>query len=315
MTDRPLPPEPLTARDRGRSPAAVVLSGILRATRRRRGIGRRVAGEVAPTNAAPGRAVERVAAITSYPVRGRTVWRLQPLPAHRPASHAETPLVVYLHGGAFVNGIDAFHWRFVSDLVRRTGAEVLVPEYPLTPPSTARETVAWSLTAYAGPAAAARAQGRRVVVMGDSAGANLALTTAIAARDSGATAPDEVALLSPWLDVAGGSPGGIELDRFDVMVERDGGLAAGRLYAGDLGVADPSASPIHADLTGLRVTSWCGDRDQVVADQRELARRAAANGWDVAVREIPGMVHCFMLISFLPEARATAAEIAAVVRG
>ena len=314
MTDRPLPSQTLTAPDRGRSIEAAILSSVLRATRRRRGIGRRVAGEVAPTNAEPGRAVERAAAITSYPVRGRTVWRLQPRSTSRDMASA-APLVIYLHGGAFLNGIDAFHWRFVADLVRRTGAEVLVPEYPLTPPATVTETLAWSLAAYAGPAAAARAQGRRVVIMGDSAGANLALTTAIAARDAGETVPDEVALLSPWLDVAGGSPGGIELDRFDVMVEREGGLAAGRLYAGDVGVADPRASPIHADLAGLRVTSWCGDGDQVVTDQRELARRAAASGWDVAVREIPGMVHCFMLISFLPEARATAAEIAAVVRG
>ncbi|QWC83765.1 alpha/beta hydrolase [Nocardioidaceae bacterium] len=314
MTSRPLPSvAPTGLPRRGRSPQALAVAAFLTATRRRRSLGERVAGVRLPTSAPPAARVRDVAAVTSYPLDGHTVWRLQPLAP--PATGGAVPLVVYLHGGAFLNGIDPFHWRFVAGLIARTGAEVLVPEYPLTPPATVEQTLPWSVAAYAEPAASARAQGRRVVLMGDSAGANLALTTAVAARDAGLTVPDEVALLSPWLDVAGLSPGGIALDRHDPMLDRVAGLEAGRMYAGAPGVADPRVSPVHADLAGLRITSWCGDRDQVVADQRELARRAAAAGWDVATREVPGMVHCFMLIDLLPEARATAAEIAAVVSG
>ncbi len=296
---------------RGRSLQAAAVAGYLRASRSRRDLGRRLAGDLTATSAEPGETVRRVAGVTSYPLHGGRVWRLMPL---RYAEGEAPPLVVYLHGGAFVNGFSPYHWRFLADLVRRTGAEVLAPEYPLTPAATVADTLPWSLSAYAAPAASARTAGRRVVLMGDSAGANLALTTALAARDAGETVPDSVVLLSPWLDVAGGSPGGIELDAFDVMLDREAGLSAGRLYAGERGVADPTVSPIHADLTGLpEVVAWCGDRDQVVADQRLLASRAAEHGWPVTVHEAPGMVHCYMLVGFVPEARTASEQIADLV--
>ena len=214
---------------------------------------------------------------------------------------SSAPHVLYLHGGAYVGGFESVHWQFIAQLVGRTGASVSAPEYPLAPGSTVSTTLAWTVDLYADLVA----DGRPLVVMGDSAGAGLALSLAVAARDQGLAPPARLVLLSPWLDVGMTSAAGADLDRGDLILSRASLLHAGRLYAGAEGVNDPRASPLFADLSGLPPTTvYCGGDDQLVVDARRLAeRQASLPAWELAIREAPGMVHVWMFFDFLPEAK------------
>lgn len=42
-------------------------------------------------------------------------------------------VLVYWHGGAFINGIAKQHWQLIDHLTTATGWEVLVPRYGLAP--------------------------------------------------------------------------------------------------------------------------------------------------------------------------------------
>jgi monoterpene epsilon-lactone hydrolase len=260
-------------------------------------------------SAKPGKQFNGVAAVVAAELRGRTIWHLEPL---RPT--ADAPLVIFLHGGGYVTGVGQPHWWLLADVIRRSGAAVWVPDYPLAPQHTAAVTVPWTTDVYAVAIGAVQA-GRPVVLMGDSAGGGLALAVAVAAKDRGLPMPAALVLLSPWLDVGMTAPDADELDRHDRMLPRRGLLAAGKAYAGAAGVADPLASPLFADLTGLPpATVFASTTEGLIADARRLAARAAhIPGWQVDVRETPDMVHDWLLFGFLPEARAAITEIAAIL--
>ena len=56
--------------------------------------------------------------------------------------------VLYLHGGAFVEGIFCWHWYFIARMVERLGMTFTVPLYPLAPEHDAATTGAFTLDLY-----------------------------------------------------------------------------------------------------------------------------------------------------------------------
>ena len=48
--------------------------------------------------------------------------------------------MVYLHGGGFVAPIDPFQVRYAARLAAALGARVVLPDYPLTPEHTWRDS-------------------------------------------------------------------------------------------------------------------------------------------------------------------------------
>ncbi len=89
----------------------------------------------------------------------------------RPASAtADAGALVYLHGGAFVNGIQPQHWTLIAHLADTTNRVVHVARYPLAPAAdvTDAHTFLDALHERYAPEAPLH-------VLGDSAGGTLAL--------------------------------------------------------------------------------------------------------------------------------------------
>ena len=108
-------------------------------------------------------------------------------------------IILYIHGGAFVLCNHSTHRLITYELVRRTGAVVLAPEYT-RPPAAAYPvaldemvSVYRKVVGFYDPA--------NVIVAGDSAGGNLALTVTMKAIASGLPAPRALLLISPWCDL------------------------------------------------------------------------------------------------------------------
>lgn len=214
-------------------------------------------------------------------------WPVYTLTAAQPSGAT----VLFLHGGSYVFEISPFHWRFAADLVRTTGASIIVPIYTLAPLATAEVTV---------PAVARMAR-EASVLLGDSAGAGLALAAALELDH-----PVPLVLLSPWVDVSMTDPEIFTLDLVDPWLSYVGLKVAGDAYRGSLPVTDPRVSPVLGDLSSLGpMTVFTGTRDTLNADARRLAARARAAGVPVDLHEVAGMVHNYPL---LPIAEADAAR-------
>jgi acetyl esterase/lipase len=210
--------------------------------------------------------------------------------------------VLYVHGGGFVTGIDAFHVRYAARLARALGARVVMPDYPLAPEHTWRD----SHEAIADLATRLATETDDLVLMGDSAGGGHALAVALTLRDRGGPQPSHLVLHAPWVDLTTSTPD------TEAFAARDTWLFLGKLraYAGwwagspeDLG--RPEVSPALADLAGLPpALMFGGTRDLLAPGCRLLASRAGAAGWDLTYVEEPDLIHVFGLLPFLPEARA-----------
>jgi acetyl esterase len=120
---------------------------------------------------------------------------------YRPEGATGTrPVIVYFHGGIFVFGDIATAVATPRELVRRTGAIVISSHYRLAPESRfpAAHEDAWAVWNWVNDnAAELGGDPRRVAVVGEDAGGNLALNIALRARDTAFTVPLHVGLVSP----------------------------------------------------------------------------------------------------------------------
>src|ERR1051326_1956101 len=111
-----------------------------------------------------------------------------PCRLYLPDGVATPPLLVYAHGGGFMQGsLDSWD-HFLRELVRQSGAAALSVDYKLSP--EVKFPVAFEEMAAIAKLAAREGAGfgidpSHLALGGDSAGANLALATALAMRDAG----------------------------------------------------------------------------------------------------------------------------------
>ena len=218
-------------------------------------------------------------------------------PARRNAS-----AILYLHGGGFCVGSPATHRALTSRLARATGLPVFAADYRLAPehpfPAAPEDAIAvYRALCEAGP----------VVLAGDSAGARLALTTALSAGERGLRQPAALVLFSPWIDLANVPD--------ETCTEVMTSAAWLRACAEHFGSAAATLSPLRADLHALPPTL-------IQAGSEELLRRDAESLHDalekagVAVRceIIPTRWHAFQLhAGMLPSAGAAVARAAAFI--
>jgi len=238
--------------------------------------------------------------VSTHRVRGRDVHVVRG-PGHT-ASAAGA--VVYLHGGAYTNEVVDQQWAFVAALAARTGVEVHVPIYGLAPHHTASEAVDLVAEVVHGLVA----QGRSVVLLGDSAGGGLAL---VAAQQAAPAVRQRVAgllLIAPWIDLTMANPAVDAVEPTDPWLTRAGLHPIARSWAGDLALDDPVVSPLFGDLTGLPpVEVRVGTRDITAPDCRELERRMP-DGAAFALHVEDGAIHDYPLLP-TPEGRAAIREI------
>lgn len=209
--------------------------------------------------------------------------------------------VVYLHGGGYVAGIDPFHVRYLTRLATALGARVVLPDYPVAPKHTWRDShdqVADLTQRWA-------ADSGDLVLAGDSAGGGYALAIAETLRDRGGPQAARLLLHSPWVDLTTSTPESARFSEVDpwLFLAKLGAYAD--WWAGspdDLG--RPEVSPALGDLRGLPpALMFCGTRDTLAPGCRLLARRAAEAGWDLTYVERPGLIHVYPLLPGIPEAK------------
>jgi acetyl esterase/lipase len=219
----------------------------------------------------------------------RFVAGIRVLTAQPGGASTATRRLLFFHGGCYVFEIVPEHYRFCAALAQALGAAISIPIYPLAPENSAafiQEKMR----------AVVDALGPFDAWLGDSAGAGLAL--ALAQQNPH---PPPLVLLSPWLDIALENPAIGPIDERDPWLSRVGLRECGRLYAKELDSKDPRVSPIHGRLDHIpRISMFIGTRDIFLPDARKLRDRAPEK---IALFEYPEMVHEFMLIRFLPEAR------------
>ncbi len=226
---------------------------------------------------------------TTLPARGVTIEAatVAGVPGEwlRRAGMAQPPragAVLYLHGGAYCIGSPRGHRALTGRLALATALPVFAADYRLAPEHPHPAALHDALAAYD-----ALAKLGPVVIAGDSAGGGLALATALALRDAGATSPAALVLLSPWVDLRVPDTPPPEPPG-EAMLSMAWALACAAHYLGQGTAAEtpasaPLASPLLADLRGLPPTLIQAGTDELLHGQA-LQLEAALQQAGVAVR-------------------------------
>ena len=195
--------------------------------------------------------------------------------------------VLYLHGGGFTVGSPATHRALAAHLAAASGATVHLLDYRLAPEHPFPAAVDDAVAAYR-DLVAGGADPRRTALAGDSAGGWLALTAALRLRADGDRLPAVLGLVSPWLDLSGGSwP-----DRIDPMLQPAWLHRCAAAFIGGADVTGSAFAPLAADLSGLPpMVVQVGSEEILLPDAVRLARTARAAGVPVDLRRLDGLWH------------------------
>lgn len=142
-----------------------------------------------------------------------------------------------------------------------------------------------------------------IILIGDSAGANLAIETVMYLRDNDISLPRVLLLQSPWVDLGTSHESIVSNSEKDQVLGSAAPLYPEILnpsYAGSLSVDDSRLSPINGNLAGLPpMLIQTGGNEIFLSEDEEFAHKAARAGVHVTLSIYPGMPHNFGIC--LPE--------------
>jgi acetyl esterase/lipase len=222
-----------------------------------------------------------------------------PLPAnvYTPVGTGPFPVVLYFHGGGWVIADKNVYDGGARGLAHAAQAIVVSVDYRQAPEH--KFPAAWddALAAYRWLAANAASLGgdpARLALAGESAGGNLAVATAIAARDAGLPAPRHVVSVYPVAQTSLNTESYIEnaiakpLNR--AMVQ----WFVEHLVRDEADLKDTRLQLIEADLAGLSPVTLINARpDPLRSDGAKLEDALRDAGVPVERREYEGVAHEF----------------------
>lgn len=202
--------------------------------------------------------------------------------------------VIYLHGGQYLKQPSLYHWKFLDTLARRTRAEIFFPVYPLAPVHNHEEAYERICSLYR--TVAEEYGARNVTLMGDDAGATLAIGLAQQLPELGMDQPSHLILVSPWADITLENPSVYDYENVDPLLAAYGMRKVGSLWAHGLDPHDPRLSPVNGDVRMLRnVLMFVGTRELLYPDARLLFDRIHATGTHAQLVEGRGLNHNYPL--------------------
>ena len=209
---------------------------------------------------------------------------------------AKNRVILYLHGGSYVGELEKYHWNFFKDLIDDTSSTIIVPDYPLAPEHTYVEVFKFMEPLY--KEIIDKIDKRtEFIIMGDSAGAGLALALYQRNGKLKNRLPDKTILISPWLDVRMENP---EIDKIkDPVLNKMLLKLSGQKYAGKNGMKSYMVNPVLGPTNKLKnIYIFSGTKDMLNPDAKKFAQK---NKKKVEFIEYEDAIHNFLLMKYKPD--------------
>jgi acetyl esterase/lipase len=239
--------------------------------------------------------------VTQYKVSDMQVFEVA-------AKDDSSPIVLYIHGGAYLNNFMPLHWSAMAEWAETTGCGIVAPNYPLLYRFTAKDAHPLMMQLYL--QLLERFPARRIIVMGDSAGGGFTLALAQELKAESINLPHRLILISPWVDISGGD---------DVLQEKDSFLSnevlrrVGADWADTLDTHDPIVSPLYGDMQGLPPTDlYTGTWEVFYTDIVKTYDKMKAAGVDAHLHVKKKLGHVYPLWP-CPEGKKARKEIAKAI--
>ena len=208
------------------------------------------------------------------------------------------PTILYFHGGGWVVGSLEGYDLVCRYICARTGCAVAAIDYRLAPEHKFPAAIDDAVAAFrwlSGEATALGLDPARIVVAGDSAGGTIATVLARLVRDD-PHPPCLQWLFYPVTDLAMNAPSYTSCGKGFLLSKADMEWARGHYLTGPDEIADPRASPLHADdLAGMApALIYTAGFDPLRDEGKAYADRLTAAGVKTIHREFESLIHGFI---------------------
>ena len=209
--------------------------------------------------------------------------------------HKKKHAILYCHGGGYTSGNLGYSKVLASKLTQCTGFDVLAFEYRLAPefpyPAALKDAEAvWDYLMHLGYGAG------DIVIAGDSAGGNMALSLCLKLKQEQRMLPGAMLLMSPWTDMTGSGKSMTERAEFDPMLTPEYIGTVGAAYANGENLKNPMLSPLFGDFHGFPPTLiQVGTHEILFSDSDSLCEKMKAAGVSCRLETWEDMWHVFQM--------------------
>ncbi|MBH8560707.1 alpha/beta hydrolase [Nostoc sp. CENA67] len=219
--------------------------------------------------------------------------RKLPIRVYRPKQRKGQGLLIYIRGGGFVVGSLETHNTVVAELCEKSGLVTIAPDFRMSPEHpfpAALEDCYGVLCGVVNDAQRLNIDANRIVIAGDSSGANMAVAVCMMSRDRGGPKLRGQALISPVLDFTRWRQGGVdaplltggEMEYYTACYVPEAEQAK-HPYVSAL------ISGTFHDLPPAYIMG--AEMDSLLVDSEEYARLLCEQGTPVKLVVEPGLVH------------------------
>ena len=210
-------------------------------------------------------------------------------------AHMKKYVILHCHGGGYSTGSSIYARTLTSKLAASTSMDVLCFDYRLAPehpyPAATEDAMkVWNHLMLLGYGA------RDVILTGDSAGGNLALSLVLKLKEQRRLLPRGLVLMSPWTDLTSSGKS------FQTRAEVDPVLDSAYIdrmveaYAVGQDLKDPYVSPLFGSFEGFPPTYiQVGENEILLSDSKRLHQAFVEANVSVKMDIYKGMWHVFQM--------------------
>ena len=213
-------------------------------------------------------------------------------------AHMKKYVILYCHGGGYSTGSSLYARTLTNKLAMSTSMDVLSFDYRLAPehpyPAAMKDAMrVWNFLMLLGYGA------RDIILAGDSAGGNLALSLTLKLKEEGRLLPRGLVLMSPWTDLTSSGKSHETKAQIDPVLNADYLAEMIHNYAPDRNLEDPYISPLFGDYDGFPPTYiQVGGNEVLLDDSIMLYQKLLKANVSVKLDQFDGMWHVFQMSPF-----------------
>lgn len=210
-------------------------------------------------------------------------------------AHMKKYVILHCHGGGYSTGSSLYARTLTSKFAASTSMDVLCFDYRLAPehpyPAATEDAMkAWNYLMLLGYGA------RDVILTGDSAGGNLALSLILRLKRERRLLPRGVILMSPWTDLTSSGESFLEKASVDPVLDKEYIDRMIEAYGVGHDLSNPLISPLFGDFKGFPPTYiQVGENEILLSDSVRLHQAFVEKNVSVRMDIYPGMWHVFQM--------------------
>ena len=213
-------------------------------------------------------------------------------------AHMKKYVILYCHGGGYSTGSSLYARTLTSKLAMSTSMDVLSFDYRLAPehpyPAATQDAMSvWNYLMLLGYGA------RDIILAGDSAGGNLALSLTLKLKEEKRLLPRGLVLMSPWTDLTSSGKSHESKAQIDPVLDAAYLEDMINNYASGQDLKNHLISPLFGDYEGFPPTYiQVGGNEILMDDSVMLYKKMLKANVSVKLDIFKGMWHVFQMSPF-----------------